>query len=306
MPAVVCATAGNTTMPIALFRSLWGLSEPWEEAFPKLKASGFAGVEASLLDVGFPNVDRFVSLLREHNLKWICGLYTSWADYQGKWERLPVATHLSNFASQIASVQSISEPPVHINCHSGSDAFTLAQSLDFFRACKGIQDAARLDIPLSHETHRGRSLYSPWIAMEIAAAVPEIQFTLDVSHWVVVAERHLEPEDIDLVLRRTAHMHARVGTPQAPQIDDPRDPENEVHVKAHERLWRAVVAYQSQNGRLTTTVTPEYGPIDELYMPRNVLKVEGSVTTRTTARQLDELIFDEGERLKTSLLSQPA
>ncbi|KAH6560487.1 hypothetical protein BASA60_001527 [Batrachochytrium salamandrivorans] len=298
----------NSTQ-LHLFRSLWGASpDSWDTLFPELKQKGFHGVEASILDTGFPNTDRFVSLLRQHNLVWICGLYTSWADYHGKWERLPVETHLQNFEAQIKHMQSIAEPPVHINCHSGSDSFTLAESVEFFTKAHKLQTTAfSLTIPLSHETHRGRSLYSPWIALEIAQAVPDILFTLDVSHWHVVSERMLEPSDIDVILRRTAHIHARIGTAQQPQIADPRDPESKDVVQAHQLLWSRAIAYQKDIPELThrkyATLTPEYGPMEDGYMPCTAVYVshETGQTKKTSMRELNELIIDEGHRLQEAL-----
>ena len=35
-------------MELKLFRHLWGVDEPWETAFPKFKAAGYAGIESGL------------------------------------------------------------------------------------------------------------------------------------------------------------------------------------------------------------------------------------------------------------------
>ncbi|OAJ44961.1 hypothetical protein BDEG_28136 [Batrachochytrium dendrobatidis JEL423] len=232
----------------------------------------------------------------------------------GKWERLSVDAHLSNFEVQLNTMLAIAEPPVHINCHSGSDSFTLKESIDYFTKSISIQQRVLQgkEIPLSHETHRGRSLYSPWITLEIAQQVPQILFTLDVSHWHVVCERILDPQDIDLVLRRTAHIHARVGTAQQPQISDPRDPQFKHVVEAHELLWRTAIAYQkdipSLAHRIAPTLTPEYGPMEDGgYMPCIAVHIShpsGDIK-KSCARELDELIIDEGHRLQEKVPIQP-
>ncbi|KAL2916052.1 hypothetical protein HK105_204476 [Polyrhizophydium stewartii] len=286
-----------------VFRSLWGAAQPWEELLPALRAAGFAGVEASLADIGAPDTARFVRLLRASGLVWICGLYSSWTDYVGKWERLPPAQHLANLRAQIVALQAIPEPPIHINCHTGSDAFSIDESVELFVGVAALQRELALAVPLSHETHRGRSLYSPWVALEIVRRVPDLLVTLDVSHWHVVCERLLEPADIAAIIERTAHVHARVASPQQPQIPDPRDPDAAALVAAHDAIWRAAFERGVRPaGRPFATLTPEYGPPEDGYMPRIVHYQDGVKTTKTTVRQLDELIIDEGHRLVDMLL----
>lgn len=85
-----------------------------------------------------------------------------------------------------------------------------------------IEKDLGITIPISHETHRGRILYSPFVALRVADAFPSIRFTLDLSHWVVVAERKIDVDLLAPIISRTLHVHARIGTSQAPQVADPR------------------------------------------------------------------------------------
>lgn len=48
------------------------------------------------------------------------------------------------------------------------------------------------NIIISHETHRGRCLYHPAIALDVVQSFPELKLTLDMSHWAVVTERLVE------------------------------------------------------------------------------------------------------------------
>ncbi|KAJ1337095.1 hypothetical protein BSLG_006855 [Batrachochytrium salamandrivorans] len=117
----------------------------------------------------------------------------------------------------------------------------------------------------------------------------------------------LEPSDIDVILRRTAHIHARIGTAQQPQIADPRDPESKDVVQAHQLLWSRAIAYQKDIPELThrkyATLTPEYGPMEDGYMPCTAVYVshETGQTKKTSMRELNELIIDEGHRLQEAL-----
>ncbi|KAJ3260833.1 hypothetical protein HK103_007396 [Boothiomyces macroporosus] len=137
---------------VEAFRSLWGMGPDWETVFPLLKQQGFVGVEASIKDTQYPS-PRFFNLLAENDLKWICGLYTSWTDYEGPCESISVDQHVKNFKSQVEILKSVPVKPIHVNCHSGSDEFSQEEAETYFNAVLEIQ--AESEFTYSHETHRG-------------------------------------------------------------------------------------------------------------------------------------------------------
>jgi hypothetical protein len=67
------------------------------------------------------------------------------------------------------------------------------------------------ELLMMHETHRGRILYSPWASLQVMELFPTLLFTADLSHWVVVAERHLDGFEkvMELIAERTRHIHTR-------------------------------------------------------------------------------------------------
>jgi len=69
---------------------------------------------------------------------------------------------------------------------------------------------------------------------------------------------------IDIALQRIDHIHARIGHPEGPQVNDPRAPEWESAVQAHVAWWDTVVEMKKQKGEVMTFLT-EFGPTD--YMP---------------------------------------
>ena len=73
-----------------------------------------------------------------------------------------------------------------------------------------------------------------------------------------------QADTVQLALQRTAHIHARVGHPEGPQVNDPRAPEWEKIVARHLGWWDEVIKRQKANGK-TTTILTEFGPPD--YMP---------------------------------------
>jgi hypothetical protein len=63
-----------------------------------------------------------------------------------------------------------------------------------------------------------------------------------------------------LAISRARHVHARVGYAQGPQVPDPRAPEYEPELLAHERWWRRIALAAKERGQESFTVTPEFGP----------------------------------------------
>jgi len=228
----------------------------------------FDGVECSLGDMGQSFADRleFMQALKKRNLSHICGVYTSWVDYEGAWTDSSVSGHLTNYRKQLLCVQREILPhtcTLHINAHSGQDTWSLEQHEEFFRGALAME--SELGLTVSHETHRGRSLFNPWITLHLIRKFPTLKITADYSHWVVVAERLLTSKQDEELLRtacdRVQHIHARVGHAQAAQVADPRDPRFATELSAHQQWWHSI--WLSQRRRLLPycTATPEYGPI---------------------------------------------
>jgi hypothetical protein len=94
----------------------------------------------------------------------------------------------------------------------------------------------------------------------------DLNITFDVSHWCNVHESLLEDQQdtLALALDRVGHIHARIGHPEGPQVNDPRAPEWKHAVDSHFAWWDAVVDKKRKQGKLITFLT-EFGPAD--YMP---------------------------------------
>jgi hypothetical protein len=109
-------------------------------------------------------------------------------------------------------------------------------------------------------------LYAAPVARHYMDTIPELRITFDVSHWCNVSESLLEDqqETLDLTLSRVDHIHARIGHPEGPQVNDPRAPEWESALKAHFSWWDKVVEAKKKAGERLTVLT-EFGPPD--YMP---------------------------------------
>ena len=234
-------------MQLILFRHLWGVTEPWEVAFARAKAEGFAGIESALPQPG--EEERFRALLAAHRLAYIPQIFTAGSD---------VRSHLASFAAQLS--RAAAWQPTLVNVHGGSDAWDRAEARAFYAGALELERTA--GVAVAHETHRGRILYNPWATRDLLGEFPGLRLTCDYSHWVCVAERLLDGEwaILQLCAKHALHLHARVGYEEGPQVPDPRAPEYQVQVAAHERWWDLVWDSQHRRGLAATTLSPEFGP----------------------------------------------
>ncbi len=231
-------------MPISLIRHLWGYARPLESTIAELKAKGYAGIESPLPEPA--KRDGFTKLLHDHGMRYI-GMAFTGGSTPGE--------HFDSMRVQVDELLRMDASQITI--HSGRDSFSCAEGEAFF--AKAIEFEKGVPVVIAHETHRGRILFNPWVTRDLLAAFPALRLCCDYSHWVCVAERLLD--DCADILRecakRCAHLHARVGYEQGPQVPDPSAPEYAGHLAAHERWWKQIV---DARAGAELTVTPEFGP----------------------------------------------
>lgn len=228
----------------------WGYRGTLDEFCAAIKKEGYDGLELWWTEK--PEVQKeIVSALKKHGLEvgFLCG---------GSQSDFPA--HLAAFKKAIDGASTFKElKPLYINCHSGRDYFSYEQNKAFIDYT--TQASAQSGIPIFHETHRSRMLFAAHIARNFIEQNPALRLTLDISHWCNVHESLLQDqtETVALALSRTGHMHARIGHPEGPQVNDPRAPEWEAAVKAHLGWWDTVVAEKKKLGQPLTILT-EFGP----------------------------------------------
>ncbi|CAK4082026.1 unnamed protein product [Aphanomyces euteiches] len=251
---------------LLVFRHLWGIEpspslEKNLALIGELKNLGYSGVEASLSAIREHGGAAFLEELKAHDMKLIVGIYSGWTDYvPSAWEAKSVADHLKQFEDEIQQAHALSLRPTMLNAHAGCDYWNERDCQEFLLAAEKIHS----EIPIAHETHRGRMMWNPWRTLELIEKFPSLKLTLDFSHWCVGAERPLDTpwdhEWIKRILPRVIHIHGRVGTEESPQVIDPRDPNAKPFVERFDRIWADVWRTQAQSGAAISTLTPEYGP----------------------------------------------
>jgi hypothetical protein len=122
-------------------------------------------------------------------------------------------------------------------------------------------------IQIAHEIHRGKFSFHPLTTLPYLDAYPNLRLTADLSHWCCVCSSYLQDQQstVRKALSRTAHIHARVGFTEGPQVNDFRAPEWREALAHHLRWWDIAIAHQQGAGASYCTITPEFGP--QPYMP---------------------------------------
>lgn len=242
-------------MDIRFYRTFWGARSSYIEFADEARADGYDGLEAPVPLEKSRQAD-LRAALDEHGFDLIAEICTA-GSYVPERRATP-AQHRDDFQRKLEAIHQVQAR--QINCMAGCDAWPLAQSIDFFGELIAL--AKQAGIPISFETHRSRTLFTPWVARDMALALPDLYFTCDFSHWCVVCERLIDTEDdaLAVVAPRARHIHGRVGYDQGPQVPHPAAPEYAAALSAHQRWWELCWQGMQAAGLPQCTLTPEFGP----------------------------------------------
>lgn len=239
------------------FKTLWGAvgsrapHPDFNSVIPAIAAEGWDGVVFALIALEFEpqigSLDELGMLCRDSGLDLATMIMTEGND---------APDHLASMERELARVGPLN--PHHIVCHGGLDRFDHREAVSFFEGAVTLERDLGIDV--AHETHRSRILFTPWATARVLDAVPDINLAVDLSHWMLVAERPLDDE-LDIIRQAGSHMihlDARVGYEEGPQVPDPSAPEWETHVAMFDRWWDEAITARTSDAPLV--VVPEYGP----------------------------------------------
>ena len=209
-----------SNMQLKTFKTLWGNKLTTDQACQQAIDAGFSGIEGQAPDNRQQQLG-MLSAIQNNGCDYIAEIVTggnyvpdrSWSPQQ----------HLDDLKRQLDN--SMMLEPLFATSITGCDAWEESQSIDFFS--QAIELADNYNITLSFETHRSRSLFTPWATRRIVESLPNMKLTADISHWCVVCERLMDSEmdTIEAIADRVHHIHGRVGYDQGPQVPDPAAPE---------------------------------------------------------------------------------
>jgi len=250
------STSVNKNYDLKIMATSWGYQGTMDSFCAKVKKEGYDGIELWWPTDNKKAQDEIFAALKTYDLEigFLCG-----GSQSNPQEHLEFYKRMVDAAAK----QNI-QRPLYINNHSGKDYFSFDDNKKFIEHTQAL--AKETGLLICHETHRGRMLFAAHITRNFLEKYPDLRLTLDISHWCNVHESLLadQKETIDLALTRTDHIHARIGHPEGPQVNDPRAPEWEQTVKQHFEWWDKIVERKRRNGERVTVLT-EFGPPD--YMP---------------------------------------
>ncbi|MDO8991999.1 sugar phosphate isomerase/epimerase [Daejeonella sp.] len=250
------STSVNKNYDLKIMATSWGYQGTMDSFCAKVKKEGYDGIELWWPTDNKKAQDEIFAALKTYDLEigFLCG-----GSQSNPQEHLEFYKRMVDAAAK----QNI-QRPLYINNHSGKDYFSFDDNKKFIEHTQAL--AKETGLLICHETHRGRMLFAAHITRNFLEKYPDLRLTLDISHWCNVHESLLsdQKETIDLALARTDHIHARIGHPEGPQVNDPRAPEWEQTMKQHFEWWDKIVDRKRRNGERVTVLT-EFGPPD--YMP---------------------------------------
>ncbi len=249
--------------PLLLF-SLWGFEADLAAACTTALQQGFDGLEVNLRHPALAGLaaGAVAEQLAAAGLQLVLELLTG--GYYVPDLACTPEQHLRELEIQLARAQALR--PLRVTVLTGSDSWPWPVQEAFWHQAMTL--AAGCAVPVSFETHRSRSFYSPWLMQAYLEAFPGLRLTADLSHWCAVAERLMTPElePVRAMAARVDHIHARVGHAQGPSVGHPFAPEWGEALEAHRRCWQLFARERSSASQGPFTITPEFGP--DGYLPQ--------------------------------------
>lgn len=243
-------------MNISLFCPLWGSeNQDFDHFCREVKTGGFDGVEMTFYPGRDKNPQYYKDILEKYDLDLIAQHSDSFHPDIGEHSRI--------FERKLRFLASMD--PLFINSQTGRDWLGFEENKSLIELADRVSEDC--GIAIIHETHRNKFSFSAHGTRRFLEEMPNLRITLDISHWFVVAASMLDDqqEAVDLALRRTAHIHSRVGFTEGPQVSDPFVPYWKETLETHLQLWDKAVALGKPPLKDIFTITAECGPVP--YMP---------------------------------------
>jgi len=201
-------------MQLHVYQSIWGMTGlPWrsevkwtaEEQIDKIAEAGFDGIGISFTD----------AKLAKH----VCGLAI---DRNLRIQASYFPTTVEELAPVFETIDAVGREHVdHLNLQPNVRPMTPLESIPYLLGWQAL--AAEAGVTMFVETHRDRMTTDLLFTLQLIDAVPTLQLTADLSHFVVGREFILPVSDanhamISRILRRASAYHGRVASREQTQI----------------------------------------------------------------------------------------
>jgi sugar phosphate isomerase/epimerase len=201
-------------MQLHVYQSIWGMSElpwrspiPWtpEEQFERIAEAGYDGVSVSFTDAGMAR--RICALAVDHGLRIQASYFP---------------TTVEDFATVFETIAEVGREHVdHVNLQPNVRPRTVAECVPYLLGWQRL--AREAGIPAYVETHRDRMTTDLMFTLDLLDAVPSLELTADLSHFLLGREFAWPVDDVNhgmirQVLRHARAYHGRVASREQVQI----------------------------------------------------------------------------------------
>ena len=246
-------------MKIKFFAPRWGFEKiDWESFLRTVKNAGYSGIEWFPFGEESTPADHIevIALLDKYELDFsiVMAVLKHCPD---------VDDYLSELRQQLTyfcNLRSGNKQPLFISAQTGREFFSQAELDATISCCNKI--SAETGMPIYQETHRNKWSFAAHAVGPVLDRRDDFWLTFDISHWFCVSESYLhdQQDTVEKAISRAAHIHARVGHTEGPQVYDPSLPEYKEALDEHLRVWDKYIEHRRKSGVEFCTITPEFGP----------------------------------------------
>jgi hypothetical protein len=201
-------------MPLHVYQAIWGMQQlPWksetkwtlDEQLNMIVDAGFDGVSLSFTDAAAAKEIAGEAIARGLRIQ---------ASY--------FPTTIDGLKPVFETIDSVGRQHVdHVNLQPNVRPHTVGECIPYILGWQAIAEDAGM--PLYVETHRDRMTTDLLFTLELIDAVPSLQLTADLSHFLVGQEFALPVSDanhalIGRILSRSAAYHGRVASREQVQV----------------------------------------------------------------------------------------
>ncbi|WP_370552509.1 sugar phosphate isomerase/epimerase family protein [Conexibacter sp. CPCC 206217] len=201
-------------MQLHVYQSIWGMNGlpwrarlPWtlEQQFERIAEAGFDGVSVSFTDAELAR--RVCALAVAHGLRIQASYFP---------------TTVEGFATVFETIADVGREHVdHVNLQPNVRPRTVAECVPYLLGWQRL--ARQAGIPAYVETHRDRMTTDLMFTLDLLDAVPSLELTADLSHFLVGREFAWPIDAVDhgmirQVLRHARAYHGRVASREQVQI----------------------------------------------------------------------------------------
>jgi len=240
----------------------WGCEQYSPNVFvDKVLAAGYEGIEISLPPTPETFTPHFLKELDAIKLNKPNFIYI--AQHLTSPGTDTVEQYIRNMEKNLLELTSYN--PIFINSHTGKDFYSFDENCSVIEAALNISQ--KTGVRILHETHRGRFSYHAASLLPYLQKFPELELVGDLSHFCTVSESLLADQQhiLQEIIPHMAHLHARVGHEQGPQVNNPFAPEWQEHLAVFLAWWKQIINHNKATENELFTITPEFGPAP--YMP---------------------------------------